>query len=84
MQGNGYFINMAKLILSKKNQSVLIAKISWPQNKKLPIRKDKLPQTFRATRYLLNPAFFKIYIYIYELMPYPIQYLKANRFQFSA
>ena len=63
MQGNGYFINMAKLIL--KNQSVLIAKISWPQNKKLPIRKDKLPQKFRATRYLLNPAFFKIYIYIY-------------------
>ena len=64
MQGNGYFINMAKLILSKKNQSVLIAKISWPQNKKLPIRKDKLPQKFRARRYLLNPAFFKIYIYI--------------------
>ena len=84
MQGNGYFINMAKLILSKKNQSVLIAKISWPQNKKLPIRKDKLPQKFRATRYQLNPAFFKIYIYIYVLMPYPIQYLKANRFQFSA
>ena len=82
MQGNRYFINMAKLILSKKNQSVLIAKISSAKHKKLPIRKDKLPQKSGATRYLLNPAFFKIYIYV--LMPYPIKYLKANRFQFSA
>ena len=35
MQGNGYFINIAKLILSKKNQSVLIAKISFRKTQKI-------------------------------------------------
>ena len=60
----------------------LLQKSVPAKHKKLPIGKDKLPQKFGATRYLLNPAFFKIYIYV--LMPYPIKYLKANRFQFSA
>ena len=35
MQGNRYFINMAKLILSKENQSVLIAKISSRKTQKI-------------------------------------------------
>ena len=36
---------------SKKNQSVLIAKISSrKKHKKLPISKNKLPQKFHATR----------------------------------
>ena len=35
MQGNRYFINMAKLILSKENQSVLIAKIRSRKTQKI-------------------------------------------------
>ena len=49
MLGTGYFLKSQKLIPSKKNQSVLIAKIG-------PRKKQKIanPQKFRSTRYLLE------------------------------
>ena len=49
--GTGYFLKIEKINSQKKNQSVLIAKISSRKHKKSPIRKIKLPQNFRATRY---------------------------------
>ena len=53
MLGTGYFLKISKItvISSGKNQSVLIAKISSCKTPKSPIRKNKLPQKFRATRY---------------------------------
>ena len=56
----GTFWKSQKLILSQKNQSVLVAKISSRKTQKSPIRKNKLPQKFGATRYFknrLNAAF---------------------------
>ena len=45
------FENRKKLILSEKNQCVLIAKISFPETEKITNPQNKLPQNFRATRY---------------------------------
>ena len=47
MLGTGYFLKSQKLILSKKNQSVLIAKISSRKTQKTPAK-------FRSTRYPLE------------------------------
>ena len=48
----GTFWKSQKLILSEKNQCVLVLKISFCKTeKKSPIRKNKLPQKFRGTRY---------------------------------
>ena len=44
MLGTGYFLKSQKLIPSKKNQSVLIAKISSRKTKKIAN-----PQKFRST-----------------------------------
>ena len=52
MLGTGYFLKSQKLIPNKKNQSVLIVKLVPTKHKKSPIRKNKLPQKFRSTRYL--------------------------------
>ena len=63
MLGTGYFLKIAKLIPSKKNQSVLIAKNLVPaKHKKSPMRKNKLPQKFRVTRYPVS----SIVRYFYE------------------
>ena len=51
MVGTGYSVKSQKIIPSEKNQSVLTAK-----HKESPIRKNKLPQKFRATRHLGNPS----------------------------
>ena len=45
--------NRKKFFPSKKNQSVPVAKICFFKTKKSPIGKNKLPQKFRATRYLM-------------------------------
>ena len=47
----GIFWKSQKLILIEKSQCVLIPKISFGKTEKSPIRKNKLPQKFRATRY---------------------------------
>ena len=47
----GVFWKAKKLILIEKNQCVLIPKISFRKTEKSPIRKNKLPQKFSATRY---------------------------------
>ena len=46
MLGTGHFLKSQKLIPSKKNQSVLIAKISSRKTQKIAN-----PQKFRSTRY---------------------------------
>ena len=46
----GTFWKLQKFIPSKKNQSVLIAKIFFRRTQILPIHKNKLPQKFCATR----------------------------------
>ena len=48
--GMGTFWKSQILIPSKKNQSVPIAKISSSKTHKIANPKNKLPQTFRATR----------------------------------
>ena len=50
--GTGYFLKIAKIIPSKKNHSLQIAKISFCKTQKSPICTNKLPQKFRATRYV--------------------------------
>ena len=50
MLGIGYFLKIA--IPGKKKQFVVVAKISPAKHKKSPIRKNKLPQKFCATRYI--------------------------------
>ena len=45
------FWKSQKLITNEKNQCVLVAKISFRKTKKSPIRKNKLSQKFRSTRY---------------------------------
>ena len=49
MLGTGYFLKSLKLIPSKKNQSVMIAKISSRKTQKIAN-----PQKFRSTRYPLE------------------------------
>ena len=49
MLGTKYFLKLQKLIPSKKNQSVLIAKIGPRKTQKIAN-----PQKFRSTRYLLE------------------------------
>ena len=50
MLGTFTFWKLQKFIPSKKNQSVLIAKIFFRRTQILPIDKNKLPQKFCATR----------------------------------
>ena len=50
-KARGIFWKSQKLILIEKSQCVLIPKISFRKTEKSPIRKNKLPQKFRATRY---------------------------------
>ena len=47
----GIFWKWQKSILIEKSKSVLIPKISFRKTEKSQIRKNKLPQKFRATRY---------------------------------
>ena len=49
MLGTGYFLKSLKLIPSKKNQSVMIAKISSRKTQKITN-----PPKFRSTRYPLE------------------------------
>ena len=54
MLGTGNFLKSQKTISFKKNQSVLIAKFKAVQQntKNRQSAKNKLPQKFRATRYI--------------------------------
>ena len=55
MLGTGYFLKSQKLIPSKKNQSVPIAKISSRKTQKIANpHLNKLSQKFRSTRYPLE------------------------------
>ena len=54
MLGTGYFLKIAKINSQQENPLCPNRKNQFPQNtKKSPILKNKLPQKFRATQYLL-------------------------------
>ena len=57
MLGTGYFLKTAKINSQReKPMCPIVAKISFSETEKNPNRKNKLPQQFRATRYLhLDP-----------------------------
>ena len=51
MLGTRYFLKIAKINSQQDKPICLIAEISSRKTQKSAIRKDKLPQKFRATRY---------------------------------
>ena len=54
MLGTRHFLKSAKINSQQEKPICPIAKISSRRTQKSPIRKNKLPQKFRATRYFRN------------------------------